>query len=225
MKIRRIAFSFVLVAVCVLSFSRSQTCSAHTLPISYMTLVPDADYLHLELSINPFELNFLPLMAWEESGRLDAKVSQEQNKQIETKILGALKISVGGKIIVAENAGVTSDPDSHHLTFLAHYKADALHLPLTIESDLAALTGSSHITEVTYQRDGRQQLARFDAQSFRAQFAPFEKQIFVAAPPVAASAHASLWTFQELFFVIAVPALVILAGFIWKLREHLQPQP
>ena len=28
---------------------------AHTLPISYLSVVPDADYLHLELLLNPFE--------------------------------------------------------------------------------------------------------------------------------------------------------------------------
>ena len=30
--------------------------AAHTLPISYLRLVPEADYLHLELIFNPFEL-------------------------------------------------------------------------------------------------------------------------------------------------------------------------
>ena len=224
MKTRSLLPTLLLLICGLLSSKCPQSCFAHTLPISYMTVVPDADYLHLELSINPFELNFLPLLAWEESGRIDTKLSQTQNNQIERKLLSALQIRVGGKIIPAETSGLTTDPGSHHLTFLAHYRADALHLPLKIESDLAALTGSSHVTEVTYQRDGRQQLARFDAQSFSAQFEPFEKQIPVAAASSAASGRVATWTFQELFFAVAIPVAVVLAGFFWKLREHLQPQ-
>jgi len=52
----------------------------------------------------------------------------------------------------------------------AHYKVDARGLPLTVESDLAALTSASHLTQVTYVNGSRQQLAQLDSQSRKATF-------------------------------------------------------
>ena len=45
--------------ICAAVLLSALAAAAHTLPVSYLRLVPEADYLHLELVFNPFELSFV----------------------------------------------------------------------------------------------------------------------------------------------------------------------
>ena len=45
--------------VCAAVWRSAFAGAAHTLPVSCLRLVPEADYLHLELVFNPFELSFV----------------------------------------------------------------------------------------------------------------------------------------------------------------------
>jgi len=137
--------------------------SAHTLPISYLTLVPDGNYLHLELTLNPFELNF--------SSKPDASLETGENG-LSKRILQHIKIKVDGKLLSAETAGLSGEGGSHHLTLRAHFPVANPQATLSIESDLSAITSASHLTEVTLIKGGEHQLARLDSQEHLATFAP-----------------------------------------------------
>jgi hypothetical protein len=150
--------------------------SAHTLPISYLTIVPDADYLHLELVLNPFELSFFSEIDTNHNGRLDPAELTGRDREITRRLLNCLVLRVNGRRVQAETAGVTPDLDSHHLTLRAHYRVDARHTQLTLRSNLNTLTSGSHITHVRYGKAGHIQSAQLDLQSTEAVFKPFAPQ-------------------------------------------------
>ena len=66
----RILIYGVLPALCSMLLA-THTARAHTLPISTLTLVPDENYLHLELILNPFELTFFSELDANHDGRFD----------------------------------------------------------------------------------------------------------------------------------------------------------
>jgi hypothetical protein len=146
---------------------------AHTLPISFVTLVPEADYLHLELTINPFELSFFSEIDRNHNGRLESTELAAAEASITRKLLGALALEVDGRRLEAEVAGINADPESHHFALRAHYPADTRNVPLRLTSTLAAETSGSHLTQVTYRLGERTQAARLDTQSSRVTFEPF----------------------------------------------------
>ncbi|MGZ4973689.1 MAG: glycoside hydrolase family 38 N-terminal domain-containing protein, partial [Limisphaerales bacterium] len=174
---KQIQLSRQLFCAVVLLFTTPLLTFAHTLPISYLTVVPDSDHVHVELSINPFELNFLPGRAWE-----DATVLMQQKDTITKEILAHLEIRVGGKTVESDSVGTMMDEGSHHLTFLAHYPAQRSQ-PITINSDLTTVTSVSHITEVTYRGTSGEQMARLDAQNRHVEFSP-TPSIAVTSTPV-----------------------------------------
>lgn len=156
--------------------------AAHTLPVSFLRVVPDADYLHLELTFNPFELTFFSELDANKNGRVDPREWEAQQSNATRRILGCLKVRVGGKVVAAGVAGISPDFDSHHATLRAHYAADARRCSVTIESSLATLTSGSHFTQVTFGRDAGVQSARLDMQSTTATFESLEKNGSSAAP-------------------------------------------
>jgi hypothetical protein len=155
--------------------------AAHTLPISYLRLQADTDYLHLELAFNAFEISFISELDDNKDGEIGPDELTTHGQTLADRVVAALKIRVGDKAMVAETAGMDPDMTGHHVRMRAHYKVDARRLPVTVESDLNSITSSSHLIQVTYSAEGRQQLGQLDVQSRKVVFLPFE----------AASGHAA----------------------------------
>jgi hypothetical protein len=143
---------------------------AHTLPISSLTLMPDEDYLHLELTLNPFELTFFSEVDANGDGRLDPGEWEGQGESIALRILERLTLGVNGRVVNAEIAGLSQNYDSHHIAVRAHYAVDARQARVTVQSQLAALTSGSHVTQVTFGRGEQVQAARLEMQSPQATF-------------------------------------------------------
>lgn len=193
---------------------------AHTLPISYLSVVPDADYLHLELLLNPFELNFFSELDTNKDGRLEPAELQGREKLVTRRILDCLNLRVGGKPVAAEVAGITPDVDSHHIALRAQYHVDARNAPLEITSSLVSITSGSHLIQVTYRNAGRQQLAQLDMLSSKVTFEPFETAVMVVAP--ASPARRALPSFT-IFLLLAVPGLTVLAVAARRIRKPSAP--
>ena len=189
---------------------------AHTLPISYLSLVPDADYLHLELVLNPFELNFFSELDTNKDGRLEPAELQGRQELVSGRILDCVKLRVGGQPVAAEVAGVTPDPDSHHLTLRAQYHVDARHRPLEVQSSLVSITSGSHLTQVTYRSAGHERLAQLDMQSPRVTFEPFETPGAAVPPPPAKRVAASF----AVFLFLAATGLAVLVVASWRILRQ-----
>jgi hypothetical protein len=71
--------------------------AAHTLPVCYLLLVPAADYLHLQLVFNPFELSFVAEVDENKDNELDPGELQAHGQLVTERMVGALKVSVGGR--------------------------------------------------------------------------------------------------------------------------------
>ena len=153
----------------------ASSAGAHTLPVSFLTLAPDADFLHLELSFNPFELTFFSELDLNKDGQVDAEEWEARQRQATDQILNCLKLRVAGKPITAQVAAVSPEFDTHHATLRAHYAVDARQGPITIESTLATLTSGSHFTQVTFGRGTSAQSARLDPQSAAVTFGAFSE--------------------------------------------------
>jgi hypothetical protein len=144
--------------------------TAHTLPISYVFVITDKDYVHLELSFNPFELASFAEFDANQNGRLDPGELSSTQDQLTRQILDHLVLSADGKPVAAETAGISPDADSHHATLRAHYRVEARRAALTLESSLQDITSSSHLSQVNFLRDGKPQLAQLDSQSHKVTF-------------------------------------------------------
>jgi hypothetical protein len=190
---------------------------AHTLPISYLTVVPGADYLHLELLLNPFELNFFAELDTNKDGRLEPAELAGRQETVARRILDCLSLRVGGKPVAAEVAGVTPDVDSHHLTLRAQYHVDARTAPLEITSSLVSITSGSHLTQVTYQNGGRRQLAQLDMVSPKATFEPFEIAASVVMP---ASPAKRVSPSFGAYLLLAIPCLIALVALARQIRRR-----
>ncbi|MBI2925123.1 MAG: hypothetical protein HYY24_05390 [Verrucomicrobia bacterium] len=196
-------------------FAASAT--AHTLPISYLTVVPDADYLHLEVTFNPFELTFFSELDRNRNGRLDTAEWEAQQAQITQRLVECLKLRVDDKLIAVETAGLTPDVDSHHATLRAHYRVDARRAPVSLESTLVTLTSGSHFSQVTFGREGRTQTARLDQQSSRVTFAPLESS------PAAGVTRDTGGAFKSVGLpsLLLVGAVALGLGLAWFARRHI----
>ncbi len=192
--------------------------AAHTLPISYLRLVPEADYLHLELIFNPFELALMSEVDDNKDAELDLGELARHGQVVADAVVGALKLRAGGAVLRPETAGMDPDLSGHHVRLRAHYKVDARGLPLTIESDLPALTSLSHLTQVTYDNGTNRQLAQFDSHSRRVTFQPPVPLTSAVAPAVSrgrAAASVALLALVAFLLVIAGAA----RGWCWRRRR------
>lgn len=191
---------------------------AHTLPISYLRLQPDTDYLHLELSFNPFELTFFSELDDNHDGELGLAELKAHGQTVANRVAGALKIVVGDNPIYAETAGMDPDLSGHHVRLRAHYKVNARQLPLTLESELNAVTSSSHLIQVTYAAEGRQQLAQLDAQSHKVTFQP----LMATAPPpmVVNTVQVRGATLGALLLLAVLLLIVLVAALLLLLRKR-----
>ena len=146
--------------------------SAHTIPVSYLTIVPDKDFVHVELVLNPFELNFFSEIDANRNGRLDREEVARFEEVGTRQLVDAIQLSVGGKVIRAEVAGASLAVDSHHLILRAHYRVDARQTPLSVRCSLARITRGGHATSVKYINRGRRQSAFLETEESGANFDP-----------------------------------------------------
>lgn len=197
---------------------------AHTLPISFLTLVPDADYLHAELVLNPFELSFFAELDANHNRQLEPSELQANADALTRRLLDALKVSVGGKTLVAETAGFAPDAETHHIAFRAHYRVDARQAPVSIKSGLGVMTSGSHVTHVTFGKQPVQQ-ARLDMQTHLAVFnAPVEIPRAPAQQPQTKAGTPVV----IVLLLVSLPAMAVFVLFPLLLstrRKHLSHAP
>jgi hypothetical protein len=194
---------------------------AHTLPISYLTVVTDTDYIHLELMFNPFELSFFSELDKNKNGQLEPAELEAQKEELTKRLVGSLKLRVNGKRIQAEVSGLIPDVDSHHLTLRAHYHADARRAAVTIESTLPRITSGSHLTLVTFSRGGQPQLAQLDTQSSKV---TFEGEKVERAAVTAGSLRQKAPPIGPFLLLLAIPGMAIFAFAMWMIHIAREPQ-
>jgi hypothetical protein len=200
------------------------TAGGHTLPISYLLLVPDADYLHLELTLNPFELNSLAGLDPGQEIRLGGDQPGSKPSGLSRQILDCLEVRVDGQRVQAEVAGLGADPDSHHLTLRAHYRVDARSAPIAVESKLTSVMGISHLTQVICLRAGREQLAQLTGPSAAVVFAAFRATPASTTAPTRHPAGSS--TALLVTVMVAFPcAGFAVAMFLTALFHRTKPWP
>ena len=189
---------------------------AHTLPISTLTLVPDENYLHLELILNPFELTFFSELDANHDGRLDPGEWSGQGEKIAWRILDCLKLRVNDRPVVADIAGLSQSYESHHIAVRAHFAVDARRARVSLDSQLAALTSGSHITQVNFGTGERVQAARLDMQSNKVTFEPAEPADVLGAATGSAGKGAAASSFTAFKVnetaVAALLGLLLMAG-------------
>lgn len=145
--------------------------SAHDIPVSHLHLLPGPEYVHLELVMNPFELQFFRELDTNHDHRLDRAELDGRGEHVARRILDYLHVRIGSDTLSAVVAGVTADSD-HHVRLRAHYRADARRQHVIVASRLAALTSGSHVTEVSFGRGAAIQRARLHGRSATARFEP-----------------------------------------------------
>jgi hypothetical protein len=177
-----LALQFGLLVVTLLFLLTGELTFSHTLPISYLFVVTDVDYVHVELSFNPFELACFSEIDTNKNGRLDPPEVKSQGDRITRLLLENLTLTVDGKKVSAETAGLSPEADSHHATLRAHYRVKSHGAMITLESSLQKVTGSSHLTQVKFLSGGEQQLAQLDSQSGKVTFKPVASKQTAAKP-------------------------------------------
>ena len=205
-----------LTAACLLWASNVPTTLAHTLPISFLTLVPDAEALHLELTFNPFELSFAKELDINHNGRIDSE--EWAQSEISKRLLESLFIQVNGQTVTAEVSGIAADSDSHHATLRAHYPVDARTAPVQVRSALNRIMSSSHLTQVTFNSESGRQRAQLDMQSAVAVFQSTSMAGKpVGARPVARLSAAKAGKPWQLIVTAILAVLVVTGGVeLWK---------
>lgn len=173
----------LLVVTIVFLLTGGRTFS-HTLPISYLFVVTDVDYVHVELSFNPFELASFSEIDTNKNGRLDPPEVKSQDDRITRLLLENLTLTVDGNKVSAETAGISPEADSHHAVLRAHYRVKAHGATVAIESSLQKVTSSSHLTQVKFLSGGEQHLAQLDSQSGKVMFKPVGPKQAAGKPAV-----------------------------------------
>ena len=194
--------------------------AGHTLPVSYLRLATDADYLHFELIFNPFELSFLSEVDDNHDAELSPAELARHGQKLADRVVGVFKLSAGGKTLYPETAGMDPDLNGHHVRVRAHYKVDARQLPLTLESDLIAITSASHLVQVTYGSGTARQMAQLDSLSHKVTFEPLGQKPVTPSPVVPKqSVPFSVW-----LMLLAVAVLLVLGtGFLSFMRKRVKP--
>jgi hypothetical protein len=201
--------------------------SAHTLPVSYLTIVQDKNYLHAELTLNPFELNFISEFDANKNRLLDPSELQASDKLLSERILQHIKIKLDNELLSAETVGISGEPAGHHFTLRAHFPVTNAQAALSIESDLAGITSASHLTEVTFLKGEERQLARLDSQKQLATFGSEIKQVETTTPVKLIRNDSSTPGFLIILPLTILPTvlgLFLLLKFTKNLRHASTPQ-
>ena len=155
----------------------------HTLPVSYLTLAPDRNYLHLELLLNPFDLSFFPEIDANHDGTLESTELDQHRTAILQRILESVELRINRKVIFPEISGAILSLTDHHLLLRAHYRGDVRWSKLLIDSRLPEITRGGHWTQVSYGDQEHRRSVILDSQSHTA--------IFEAADRKSTSSHLS----------------------------------
>ena len=158
---------------------------AHTLPISWLTLVPEADYLHAELVFNPFELKAFAELDTNRDQRLEPSELVAQEKALTERLLSCLRVEVADHVVAAETAGLECSLDTHHVALRMHYHCDARTAALRLRSDLMRLMQGFHLTQVTLHRGPAPQVAQLPGDGATAVFEAPPAETALATPPPA----------------------------------------
>ena len=161
---------FSVVGWLAVASSLSPNATAHTLPVSYLRIVTNPGYVHLELIFNPFELTFISEVDGNKDGELDPGELKESGTSVARRVSAAIKLLVNDQVVAAETVGMDPDMSGHHVRLRAHFKVEARGKPVTLISDLQTVTSASHLVQVTFQDGERRELAQLDSRSRKAAF-------------------------------------------------------
>lgn len=188
--------------------------SAHTIPASYLTVVPDESYVHVELRLNSFELSLFAEIDANRNGRLDRPELDRHEALITSTVFERIELETGGRRIEPEVVGITTAAD-HHLTLRGQYPVDVRGRRLVIRCNLVGITHAGHVTVITYGNGGQIQSALLEGAGSEAEFGPLGSSSFDLRRHVTTRALTS----QHLFLVLSMVALanvrrrqVIVAG-------------
>lgn len=163
-------------AVCLLALAGLVTgVSAHTLPISYLTVVPDTTHVHVEFVVNPYELQFFSQVDKNHNNVLDPKELAPFERLAREYLVSLIKLHVGGKVVAADVAGASLAPGTHHVVIRVHYPVDARNVPLAIGCNLWSVLRNSDVIIVKYINHGRTQSRLVDSSKKLVTFDPAEK--------------------------------------------------
>lgn len=166
---RKNIFSFPISLIFVASFSLAQ---AHDIPISELSMVPDASQVHIELRLNIFELKFASEIDNNKNRRIEKEEFEGNQKAIKQRILESLELKSDGEVVNVQASAIRLD-DSHHIIFRAHYPINAYKQSLKLVSELQSLTNQSHVTLVNFgNAEDNKQLAKLDNRLHSATFSP-----------------------------------------------------
>jgi hypothetical protein len=187
---------------------------AHTIPVSYLTVVPSEDYIHVELRLNSFELSFFAEIDTNRNRRLDPPELERHEEQIAATVFERVELEAGGRRIEPEVLGITTAAD-HHLTLRGQYPADVRGRRLIVRCNLVGVTHAGHVTVIKYGAGDQIQSALLEGGESEAEFGPFGSGSFDLKRHVTAKAL----TWQHLVLVLSMVALanvrrrqVIVAG-------------
>ncbi len=201
-----------MLAVCTAVTLLTSAAAAHTLPVSYLRLSTDADYLHFELIFNPFELTFMSEVDDNHDAELSPAELELHGQKLADRVVGAFHLSAGGKPLRPETAGMDPDLNGHHVRVRAHYKVDARRLPLTLESNLIAIMSASHLTQVTYVNGDVCQMAQLDSQSRKVTFEPPTEKPPAPVAPREPAAFGWLPMLLAVIVILVIGAVFLLFG-------------
>lgn len=179
--------------------------NAHTLPISDLTMVADEEYLHLELSLNPGELNFHSELA--PNG---PQQSARNEDLIARKIIEQIRVKVGNTRASPETVGIANDDGSHHLVLRAHYPLKNSSGHLQVESHLCNVTSASHFTQVIFRKGDAIQLAQLDSQTQTADFGMLKNHAH-PLPATGTAPSTSVSAFFPMLLLLLPMALLLIA--------------
>ena len=207
-----------IILLWVLGFS--SWVNGHTLPVSYLTLVPDANYVHLELLLNPFDLSFFPEIDANHNGALESTELDQHRTAVQQRILECIELRSNRKIILPEISGAILSLTDHHLILRAHYRGDARWSKVFIDSRLPEITRGGHWTQVSFGDQGHRRSVILDGQSHTATFksadrkSPFSYLTWRLLSP-SNSSGTVLWV----IFAIGVMVLIVGRGKAFVLQR------
>lgn len=143
---------------------------AHDIPISTIHIIPDQNEVHLQLTMNSFELTFLSEVDQDHNGYMDGNELDAKRALIKKRLLSTLTIMMDGTTIHAGSAGIQLNELNHHLVLKVHYPKEREYESLKLISDIEGITSKSQITQVTYGKSGHHQKALLQAGSNTATF-------------------------------------------------------
>lgn len=143
---------------------------AHTIPVSEIYIVPDRAEVHLELTINSFELSFLSEIDENHNGFIDESEMESYRSKIKKRLLSVISVQMDDKTVEAEAAGLILNSRNHHLTLRAHYPKEWEYETLKLTSNIEQITSKSQITQVTYGNAPHTQKARLESDTNVATF-------------------------------------------------------